>query len=56
MTRGTYAPEERERHFITEGLVRLLVGLESADDLWADLEHVLAAATRPFRARFPYSV
>lgn len=45
MTHSTYAPEERERHLITEGLVRLSIGLEDADDLWRDLDQALAAAT-----------
>jgi cystathionine gamma-synthase len=26
------------------GLIRLSVGLEDADELWADLEHALASA------------
>ena len=29
---------------ITEGLIRVSVGLEHADDLWADLDQALAAA------------
>lgn len=29
---------------ITPGLVRLSIGIEGADDLWADLEHALTAA------------
>jgi methionine-gamma-lyase len=29
---------------ITEGLVRISVGLESPDDLWADLDRALAGA------------
>jgi methionine-gamma-lyase len=37
----------RERIGITEGLLRLAVGLESVDDLWADLERGLAAAAVP---------
>jgi len=45
MTHSTYSPEERERHLITEGLVRLSIGLESAEDLWWDLEQALDAAT-----------
>jgi cystathionine beta-lyase/cystathionine gamma-synthase len=36
------APEERERLGITQGLVRLSIGLEAADDLIADLEQALA--------------
>jgi len=44
MTHSTYSPEERERHLITEGLVRLSIGLEDAEDVWRDLEQALAAA------------
>ncbi|MCG6941058.1 MAG: methionine gamma-lyase [Thiohalocapsa sp.] len=47
MTHSTYSPEERERHLITEGLVRLSIGLESAEDLWRDLEQALEAALGP---------
>lgn len=32
---------------ITDGLLRLSVGLEDADDLWGDLAHALAAARVP---------
>lgn len=31
---------------ITDGLLRLSVGLEDAEDLWSDLEHALAVASR----------
>ena len=31
---------------ITPGLVRLSIGIEGADDLWADLEQALAASTK----------
>ncbi len=34
--------EGRRRAGIPEGLVRLSVGLEEVEDLWADLEHALA--------------
>jgi methionine-gamma-lyase len=34
----------RERNGITEGLLRLAVGLECVDDLWLDLERGLSAA------------
>lgn len=43
MTHSTYAPEERARHGIDEGLVRLSVGLEDPADLLADLTQALAA-------------
>ncbi|MEX2365095.1 MAG: PLP-dependent transferase, partial [Pseudohongiellaceae bacterium] len=42
MTHSTYAPEERAEHDISEGLVRLSVGLEDVDDIYADLEQALA--------------
>lgn len=34
--------EDRERRGITDGMVRVSVGLEDAQDLWADLEGALA--------------
>lgn len=43
MTHSTYTPEERARHGISEGLVRLSVGLETVDDLLADLHQALAS-------------
>jgi cystathionine beta-lyase/cystathionine gamma-synthase len=38
---GRYTPQERAELGITEGLVRMSVGLEHADDLQADLEQAL---------------
>lgn len=38
MTHATYSPEERSDHLISDGLVRLSVGLETVDDLLEDLE------------------
>ena len=37
------APEERQKIGVTEQMIRLSVGIESADDLIADLEHALEA-------------
>lgn len=37
MTHSPYTPEERARHGISDGLVRLSVGLEAADDIIADV-------------------
>ncbi len=37
MTHSTYTPEERQAHGISEGLIRLSVGLEAPEDLLADL-------------------
>ncbi|WP_028696591.1 methionine gamma-lyase [Pseudomonas cremoricolorata] len=42
MTHSSYTPEERAAHGISEGLVRLSVGLEDIDDLLADLTQALA--------------
>ncbi|WP_100259325.1 methionine gamma-lyase [Qipengyuania seohaensis] len=44
MTHSTYTPEERAEHGIGEGLLRLSVGLEEAEDIFADLEQALAAS------------
>ena len=41
MTHSTYTPEERAVHGISEGLVRLSVGLEGVDDILADLRQAL---------------
>lgn len=42
MTHATYTPEERAHHGISEGLVRLSVGLETPDDLMGDLMSALS--------------
>ena len=44
MTHSTYTPEERAAHGIGEGLLRLSVGLEDAEDIFADLEQALVAS------------
>jgi len=43
MTHASVPPEARKKLGIDDGLVRLSVGLEDAEDLWADIEHALAA-------------
>ena len=43
-THVSFSAEERERLGITDGLIRLSVGIETADDLIADLDRALAAA------------
>ena len=43
MTHSTYTPQERAAHGISEGLVRLSIGLEDADDIIADLGQALVA-------------
>jgi methionine-gamma-lyase len=44
MTHAFYTLEEREHHLISEGLVRLSVGLEDLTDLVADLRQALDCA------------
>jgi O-succinylhomoserine sulfhydrylase len=41
-THQRLTPEERTQTGITEGLIRLSVGLEEVQDLWRDLERALA--------------
>lgn len=42
MTHSTYTPEERAAHGISDGLVRISVGLEAVADIWRDFETALA--------------
>jgi cystathionine beta-lyase/cystathionine gamma-synthase len=44
MSHASYDPQDRLAHGITDELVRLSVGLEDFDDLWADLDRALAAS------------
>jgi len=46
MTHAMVPPDEKELAGITQGLIRLSVGLESAEDLIADLEKALAGCGR----------
>ena len=41
MTRGDAAPEERAAMGIGDGMIRVSVGLEHADDLVADFDRAL---------------
>ncbi|EGV32365.1 methionine gamma-lyase [Thiorhodococcus drewsii AZ1] len=54
MTHSTYAPEERAKHLITEGLVRLSIGLEDAEDLWRDLDQALEVAIQSPGSGLPF--
>lgn len=47
MTHSTYTPEERAKHGISEGLIRLSVGLESVEDILADLKNGFKALEQP---------
>ncbi|MDT8989976.1 methionine gamma-lyase [Curvibacter sp. APW13] len=46
MTHSTYTPEERAASGISDGLVRLSVGLEDIEDIVADVAQALQAAQR----------
>jgi cystathionine beta-lyase/cystathionine gamma-synthase len=46
MTHGSVPPEQRVAAGITDGLVRLSVGLENPDDIIADLEQALDATSK----------
>jgi len=43
MTHASIPADRRAELGITDGLVRLSVGLENVEDLWADLQGALAA-------------
>lgn len=43
MTHATYTPQQRAAHGISDGLVRLSVGLETPEDMIADLQQALAS-------------
>jgi len=43
MTHSTYSPEERLEHGISDGLIRLSVGLEDVQDILADLADALGS-------------
>jgi cystathionine gamma-lyase len=51
MTHASIPKEIRQAHGITDGLVRLSVGLEHIDDLLSDLQHVFAALRSITRTR-----
>jgi cystathionine beta-lyase/cystathionine gamma-synthase len=44
MTHASIPREEREKTGVTDSLVRLSVGLESSEDLIADIDQALKAA------------
>ena len=45
MSHASYDAEDRRRFGISDGLVRLSVGLEDLDDLWQDLDRALSPET-----------
>ncbi|HGN0868109.1 TPA: methionine gamma-lyase [Providencia alcalifaciens] len=44
MTHSTYTPEERLQYGISDGLIRLSIGLENVNELIADIEQALESA------------
>lgn len=46
VTHSTYTPEERAAHGLTDGLIRLSVGLEDYDDLRGDILQALDRSRR----------
>jgi cystathionine beta-lyase/cystathionine gamma-synthase len=44
MTHASLPPARRAELGITDGLVRLSIGIENVEELWADLEQALSAA------------
>src|SRR5690606_28434731 len=46
-THSQLSPTEQRASGVTEGYVRLSVGIEHIDDILADLDQALTAATRP---------
>jgi cystathionine gamma-synthase/cystathionine gamma-lyase len=51
MTHGSIPKEERDRRGVTDGLLRLSVGIEDVEDLVADLRHALDATIALAEAR-----
>lgn len=45
LTHGAMSPEARRQSGISEGLLRVSVGLEDPEDLWADIEAALSRVT-----------
>ena len=43
MTHAIYGAEERAKHGISDGLLRLSIGLENVDDILDDMEQALNA-------------
>lgn len=52
MTHASIPKEEREKYGITDGLIRLSIGLEDVDDLIGDLEQALAVVHPAEKVKF----
>lgn len=55
MSHAAMPPDERAKRGITDGLIRMSVGLEDADDLIADLEQALASVIPTEKKAFTYA-
>jgi cystathionine gamma-lyase len=53
MTHASVDPDVRRANGLTDGLIRLSVGLEDADDLIQDLDRALSAVGNPVRVAVP---
>lgn len=51
MTHSTYSKKEREKAGITDGLIRLSVGLENVDDIISDLDNTLSLVRPPAKKK-----
>lgn len=56
MTHSTYTPEERLEHGISDGLIRLSVGLEGVEDILDDLQQALNSISHEVLANNPVRV
>jgi len=56
LTHRVVDPADRRESGIVEGLLRLSVGLEDVEDLWADLDRSLVEAARTVASRTPVGV
>jgi cystathionine beta-lyase/cystathionine gamma-synthase len=56
LTHRVVDPSARERAGIVAGLLRLAVGLENVEDLWADLDGALTEAARTVERKTPAGV
>lgn len=56
MTHASMGADARRQAHIEDGLVRLSVGIENANDIIADLDQALTASTRAAATRTPHAV
>ena len=54
MTHSPYTPEKRAAHGIADGLIRLSIGLESVEDIEADIGDARGTRHCAARAKIPH--